>query len=119
VSAPASAKEAIRLAVRRKVVERGLSYRDLAQRTGLHARTVERFLEGETFELATLDTLLQHLRIDAAAVAELGTQAAAVARRLEARRARADAQALDELAARLRQLARELRAEAAPELEAA
>lgn len=56
-------RESIRLRLRRIVVERGLTYDGLARRTGLHARTIERFLEGETFAVETADTLAAALRV--------------------------------------------------------
>lgn len=50
--------------LRQVVVDRGLDYAQVAQRCGLHPRTVERFLEGETFSVDTADVLCAGLRVE-------------------------------------------------------
>jgi transcriptional regulator with XRE-family HTH domain len=47
-----------------EVVRRGLDYDQVAARCGLHPRTVERFLEGETFSPETADAIAVGLRIE-------------------------------------------------------
>ena len=50
--------------LRREVIDRKLTYGQVAQRCGLHPRTVERFLEGDTFSPETADAIAVGLRIE-------------------------------------------------------
>ena len=63
--------EIARLELRREVVRRRLSYEQVAQRCGLHPRTVERALEGELLHsVATLSTIAAALRVEFAVTLE-------------------------------------------------
>lgn len=50
--------------LKREVLKRGLSYEDVALRSGLHPKTVERFLERITYSPDTADAITVGLRIE-------------------------------------------------------
>lgn len=58
------AARAIVARLKRAVVDRRLSYADVARRAGLHPRTVERCLEGETYSAETATAIAAALRIE-------------------------------------------------------
>jgi transcriptional regulator with XRE-family HTH domain len=55
---------AIRIALRRAACAQGLTQAALAERAGLHVRTVRRLLQGETCDLATVEAIARVLRVD-------------------------------------------------------
>jgi transcriptional regulator with XRE-family HTH domain len=57
------ARSALLERVRRAVVAKRLTPDQVAQRTGLHRRTIQRFLDGRTFSLETLESIEVALRI--------------------------------------------------------
>lgn len=62
---PATAQlEQLRLEIRRAAVRRRLTYADVGRLAGLHARTAERALEGETRNVDTLNALARALRVE-------------------------------------------------------
>lgn len=65
-------RASVEAAMRRK----GLTCKDVARRTGLCERTVQRFVRGETYNLRTLDRLVYALRV------EVGNRNAAIVRKM-------------------------------------
>lgn len=60
---PVTLQERHRARIRAAMERRGLTCKDVATLTGLHERTVQRFVDGRTFSLETLERIEATLRI--------------------------------------------------------